>query len=525
MNIYTNIVNPKTGRKVNIFGKLGQKILKKYILQHNLYHIYGGAIKAIDGDSTNQLRVTEIDANKDRTSPGDEIQVRENRDKQFHTNKRLLQYFEICNCPIIETLNCSAKNTQIDLINRIGSDSNSGEVYKIIIKNTNTRYQGNAVLKIMPILSPLMGKNNIKEISIATKLSETGCPYFSKVYGSGICENIIYNRESIFYHKSLSYFIKNSIQNNLILINKMNDNKLKITELRYMFGVSAEIRSLIDSSPNEYISQLKTIINTKKDLFTDLEFQEINESLTNPTLPGNILISEMAWGDVMELDKSSFRTKFQNNDWVYTFIHQILEAIYVMQENGIYHKDLHMGNILLLRHSEDFNDFTPLIHDFGTSINVSPSQWNTGNRKDDVIQFLTFLKIKTQLSEKYQYWIDNIVYKVIPEIQNGLSNKGNIIPNLISNLEEYYHTNSIFEQLKIQKNLEKYLNLKESTIEYIKSHYFVTKQLNTKKYSKKMVKIIGFDDKQQKVIIKLKGKKNMVKLNWDKIGERSIRIS
>ena len=30
-SLYLNIVNPHTGRKVSVFGKLGQKIIKNYI--------------------------------------------------------------------------------------------------------------------------------------------------------------------------------------------------------------------------------------------------------------------------------------------------------------------------------------------------------------------------------------------------------------------------------------------------------------------------------------------------------------
>ena len=34
-NIYNKIVNPKTGRKVNIFGKTGKKVLNKYLNKIN----------------------------------------------------------------------------------------------------------------------------------------------------------------------------------------------------------------------------------------------------------------------------------------------------------------------------------------------------------------------------------------------------------------------------------------------------------------------------------------------------------
>ena len=38
MNVYNYIINPETGRKVNIYNKKGKSILKKYLNQ-----MYGGA--------------------------------------------------------------------------------------------------------------------------------------------------------------------------------------------------------------------------------------------------------------------------------------------------------------------------------------------------------------------------------------------------------------------------------------------------------------------------------------------------
>ena len=123
MEYYNFIVNPKSGRRVNIFGKLGKSILKKYLMNTNFFLMYGGAVKDV---SQVQLSIPEIDANKDRIEPKNEIQIFEHRTIHYDNNKRLLQNLEICNCPIIATQNCTAKSTKI-LINE-GSDSNSDEI-------------------------------------------------------------------------------------------------------------------------------------------------------------------------------------------------------------------------------------------------------------------------------------------------------------------------------------------------------------------------------------------------------------
>ena len=107
-----------------------------------------------------------------------------------------------------------------------------------------------------------------------------------------------------------------------------------------------------------------------------------------PKLEGNLLISELANGDIISYSKYLINKseKLSNNYW-FEILEGVLKGIKAMQSDNIIHNDLHPGNVLTLIKNDEI---LPLIHDFGESeiINVAQETWNLEKRSTDIKHFL-----------------------------------------------------------------------------------------------------------------------------------------
>lgn len=88
---------------------------------------------------------------------------------------------------------------KITVIQRIGTESSEGEVYRIELQGKE--YAG----KIMPIISDRSYEKNENEISIAKELSDYS--YFPKVFTAGLYTKTRYNEKSKFFEDSYKYFL------------------------------------------------------------------------------------------------------------------------------------------------------------------------------------------------------------------------------------------------------------------------------------------------------------------------------
>ena len=264
------------------------------------------------------------------------------------------------------------KDGNINVIERIGSESSEGEVYRIQIEGQE--YAG----KIMPINSAYSIEKNENEISIAKELS--GLKYFPIVYTSIFCSNTKYNEKSLFLEDSYKYF----------LFEKLCEEKTKVCKTRmkhkYKDMSIQKLRNLFDISVN---------------------------------ISSHILISEIAFSDLRQ-----FRS---GNEKIWRFIIlNVLKGIkYLNEEKNILHGDLHCGNVLIK--VNDKNEIqTLLIHDFGKSKRCSFE--NMQDRITDTEKFLYDLtlhfdvpkNIKDKIEEILKYistlYHSKISYPIMDEI-------------------------------------------------------------------------------------------------------------
>jgi virulence-associated protein VapD len=268
----------------------------------------------------------------------------------------------------------------IEIIERIGSDSSQGEVYKL--KINDFVFAG----KILPIISDKSFEDNQNEISIAKQLSQevknNNTIYFPIVYDSTFCEKTTFNSKSLFYEDSYKYALYNW------LCKKENMN-------------SACKKRMINKYKNMNVKEIKNL---------HPDFNDINIS-------SHVLMSELCFSDLRQ-----FSIKYNKNEsfWI-SIISHIFEAIKYLNENmNIIHDDLHTGNILLRLSKNETDDcytYYPLIHDFGKS--RKNDCWSMYDRITDVGKFLYDLKINPNIPDKIKIKCDKL-FVFIDEIKNDL---------------------------------------------------------------------------------------------------------
>ena len=247
------------------------------------------------------------------------------------------------------------KDGNINVIERIGSESSEGEVYRIQIEGQE------CAAKIMPINSAYSIEKNENEISISKELS--GLTHFPIVYTSTFCSNIKYNKKSLFLEDSYKYF----------LFKRENMSK------RILY------------------------------LYRNMNLEELQNIFPKPLQIGaHILISEIVYSDLRQ---------FQSRDekiWRFIILDVLKGIKYLNEEKNILHGDLHCGNVLIK--VEDKNEIqTPLISDFGKSKRCLFE--NMQDRVTDAEKFLYDLtlhfdvpkNIKLELEEILKY-ISSLYY-------------------------------------------------------------------------------------------------------------------
>ena len=150
----------------------------------------------------------------------------------FSFDKRFNSYSDAIN--FIDSLEFYEMNDKliihqdIPLVNRIGSESQNGEVY--------TNNIPNSALKILPITQDSKYSVNAFEIEIATRASqlvlEGVSPHFPIVYEFGYCENFIgYNHSDISVHFLISERASCDLES---FLNRKRFNNSLTSELKQM---------------------------------------------------------------------------------------------------------------------------------------------------------------------------------------------------------------------------------------------------------------------------------------------------
>lgn len=262
----------------------------------------------------------------------------------------------------------------IQIVERIGSESSSAEVYKLKVGE----YPEMAG-KILPIISDESIRNNLNEIEIAQYLSDLNDPHFPFVYGSSYCENTIYSENSLFVEDSYRYFL----YRNLITPSLSTSQK----------------KRLLHKCRVENLDSLKS------------EFGDV-------PIGSHVLLSSLSFCDLRSFPQCFSDIVITENIWEYIII-EILKTIKLLNEDlNIMHGDLHMGNILL--NVTVNNELSvPVIHDFGKSKKMD--EWSMYDRITDVGTFFNDLLINPFIPEKIKNKI-SILNNYVDEVKfNDLS--------------------------------------------------------------------------------------------------------
>jgi tRNA A-37 threonylcarbamoyl transferase component Bud32 len=334
-----------------------------------------------------------------------------NRIETYETAKNILSVFSpnFCNCKnenirVEKTTKPEIPGTipTIAILNRVGEKSRAGIVYRIQIGDIV------AALKVMPITEENHVNKNIKETENANKLSnlvvENECKFFPLVYAAYKCEDILYPLDSEFLGDALKYAISIKATKKLetTLTEKkfyaMPDKNNLHRTVRLAIRNVKKIPSVLKNMSYRGIESTQEFLNTMADEvnkileISGIKGSDIKEEDLKPKLEGNLLISELANGDIISYSKYLINKteKLSNNYW-FEILQGVLKGIKAMQSVNIIHNDLHPGNVLILIKNDEI---LPLIHDFGESEIVKEDEtWNLEKRSTDITHFLdTILK-------------------------------------------------------------------------------------------------------------------------------------
>jgi hypothetical protein len=249
---------------------------------------------------------------------------------------------------------------KIQIIERIGSDSGYGEVYKL--KITDNFFAG----KIMPILSEKSIEDNQNEIRIAKIVSkeveEKRSIYFPLVYGSIKCQNTYFNPKSKFYEEGIRYSLYFWLCENV-----------------YKECSSAQKKRIINEHKNQSLNDiLNKYENFPKNIFS------------------YVMLSELCFGDLKQF--LYYYSKYlSEKSWIKLLYHIFSAIKYLNEKCGILHNDLHTSNILvkLKEKNEKKYYLIPLIHDFGKSeLKKSYDLWSLEEKLIDIEKFLYDLSLQ-----------------------------------------------------------------------------------------------------------------------------------
>lgn len=273
------------------------------------------------------------------------------------------------------------------LWNRIGSSSRDAEVYRTTTTYEYPRGSGTMVVlqtavKVLAIVDAKSDEKNNNEIRIARMASglvEDGIsPYFLLVYGARSCNNMWFSSASkigrVAYKHAIRMYLQSHVpaaQRNLgsNLVSRYED---RLPELTRVFVSREWVEPWV----------LRLVENLEMGGIP-VTGVEIEDSIT---IPGYILVSELAYGD---LGVAALHGRLDAAQW-HALIADVFYAISDLQEHlSVVHGDLHVGNILVAISEDPGNPedraLLPIIHDFGRSYVVGV--WRPELRVTDAHEF------------------------------------------------------------------------------------------------------------------------------------------
>lgn len=321
---------------------------------------------------------------------------------------------EIADYEVInDTGNIGTRVDQCDqaavLWNRIGSSSKDAEVYRTtVVYDTPMHHVLQTAVKVLAIVDAESDEKNNNEIRIAkmaSSLVEQGIsPYFLLVYGSRSCENMWFGSVSSMGRSAHRWAIRKYLEASVPSSQQRIAEKIVSQYEDRLVEVTRNFVSRRWVEP--WLLVLVENIEMGGKTVTGLEVDE------NITLPGYVLVSELAYGDLGAL---AVRINLSEEQW-FSLIADVLYAIRDLQEHlSVVHNDLHVGNVLLAVTQEgqassgsQYEVLQPVIHDFGRSFVVS--NWRPELRIRDVHEFVSkvVLSLGSVLPESVTLAIDEL---------------------------------------------------------------------------------------------------------------------
>jgi len=391
-----------------------------------------------------------------------------NRIETYETAKKILSDFtpNFCNCEnenvrVIKKTEPAIPGTTptIAILNRVGEKSLAGIIYRIQIGDIL------AALKVMPIKEEKNVDNNKKETDIANILStlvvNNNCKFFPLVYGDYTCENILYPIDSEFLGDALKYAISrkaNEILETTLydFLNKpggtTDENNLRrrvrlaIRNVKKIPSFLKDARYRGIESTSEFLNDMAKEVNRIFEISGVTDVSVTAQEL-RPKLEGNLLISELANGDIISYSKYLINKseKLSNNYW-FEILEGVLKGIKAMQSVNIIHNDLHPGNVLILIKNDEI---LPLIHDFGESeIIIKDKPWNLEERSTDITHFLDTIfttelivdegtaRITDAMSEEFKQFTEDYLKFVDELSKNPETNQETYMELIINKFNE-----------------------------------------------------------------------------------------
>ena len=261
-----------------------------------------------------------------------------------------------------------------DIIKRIGTESNDGEIYLVQLKGADMY----AVFKIIPYKNQDTEATFLNEFKIAERCSNMVkqgiCKHFPITYTSYKCNNLIFPSSSLLYKVSFKYEVLENAFQSLEAILDTDEHLRDARELKISLRYAIERTDFADIQP--------------------FVFDEINKFLNSRNIhiviqpdvkiKGFVIVNELGQMDLSQYISHTKQAKevIKDEVWIQIIGH-ILNGIKCLQMNNILHDDLHMGNVLLLNKTDGY---TWLIHDFGKSKILT--EWTLENKKKDVLDFI-----------------------------------------------------------------------------------------------------------------------------------------
>jgi len=294
-------------------------------------------------------------------------------------------------CPDIGNTSSSS----IYAVDRIGSDSAFGQVFKIGFRD----YPGVfSALKIMPHLTYQTRQANAREIETMLRLSDLvtsgATHYFPIVYGSGTCPDIKMSPPTDEQRQEDARTVELYVRaNNWKLVNAMIQAHVPAAKHRaagIMFW---------NWDPYSVADHLNAIIEG---------IDPIMGNLTAPVV-GEIVFMELAWGDLekyIDLKEDARVSKGHSfmgdakvpQGWksnLSLLVRNVIRAIVDLQTlANTVHGDLHLGNVLIqmIRTADGRIQPVPLLSDFGHTRPLNPSK--LGDAVFDLEYFMRSLGAK-----------------------------------------------------------------------------------------------------------------------------------